>query len=267
MTEFWSPPHIVELEKEKLRQGENIIYIFFGSQDFLDSAKSAALDSFCVGRSNFYTIDNPTFNTTSKDLKATLYSNSGLRAFAAENVEGEIKSAKLLDFLLQIADKTNNIVNVIVLLLFNTERAENRTQFHSNDWKSALENHFNKPDFQMNGRALIGRINRSIQQRNSNHFLVADTSIPCDPPKSNTFNKFFGLFDGRIYTQFAGAPIWWSLITFMVSVVLWISKKRNAPEQCPQQIHTDPFSVSEASVLTSVNVRNDCDRTEELEQV
>ena len=170
-TDWWTDIATIASDKAQLTEGHNLIYISFGTSDFHSSAIRLTMETFCIEKNNFHLVDASTFSTSqSKDLKDKLKHNSRLSIIAVENAEW-VHNSRVSNLMFRVADKTDDIVKIIVLLLFNTDRIANATQFHSNDWKLALSNHFNIPDSQVNGRALTGRICRAIHQHDSNHSL------------------------------------------------------------------------------------------------
>jgi len=172
-------------EKEKMKNGKNMIFIFFGSSDYLNEIKRLFSDpktKFDIRVSNYtpkIILKNDVFRNaiqTNHDSEISLYIIDEVETI--NNEPGSDVAA--LDFLYKITDSIAVSKNVMVLLLFNLDTCKDKkivTKLNllpdtgkapgCKDWRIDLANFFRTGNVVNNVDALTMRIGSAYMQKNS----------------------------------------------------------------------------------------------------
>ena len=155
----------VNADKERLRNGNNLIYISFGSKPFLESTVVNIKTRFCTDQVTV--IDVNKVDLSSKHIQSS--SILFLENFAKISRNATIaQGLQRANALFCLHDSTTTIARSLVVILFEIETIDSDSwnTLRNKSWKKFVSEYFESSDAQVCSPASVGHF---IQQRWTSH--------------------------------------------------------------------------------------------------
>jgi hypothetical protein len=209
---LWIDEAEIENDKQSLEDGENLVYVSFGSWNHTHNLLERISENFLIEKYNANCFDVNNDETDFLDLVDEIHTSnkSLILIYGIENLNRN--QIHRLNFLFRITDSSFEYSNIITLLSFSNDFLlnisndnENNLLVSNNDnqivlennWKNNLALKLNEPTEFFNGFAFAGRISRaSIENSENKNINISD-----DANNNNINNNKHNISNDNTYNN------------------------------------------------------------------